>query len=394
LSSEDAGRDRTAWMRLGLDPGPEPFPIPRATERVHSNVRIALRDGVELVGDLYAPFGDGPFPAILERTPYGAQRCAERGRMYARLGYLFLAVDVRGRYRSAGEFEPLVHEAADGVDVIAWIAAHDLCAGRVGTVGGSYSGTIQLLTAAERPPALAAMVVEVAPGDPFDNVPFQGGAWDVGDVDWLLSLTGRTDESDWLLPFEEEEDEEEDDDEDADRDPDPRDELEEEVDRVRRRLTLDALRQRPFRDLDLRLGVRCPTFREWLGHWRRDEYWDRLSVLPRCHEIDVPVLHVGGIWDGNGRGAPSFYRALREHAASEAAREEQRLLVGPWTHDLEAPYVEDLPAASRLMIERGALRDPVNDEVAWFERHLRGVRPSAPAGGGAGVPSPARRRRR
>lgn len=369
------------WMERGLDPGPEPFPLPAPTERVHTGVRVVVRDGCELVGDLYVPAGTPPFPAVLERTPYGAQRCARTGRRYARLGYLFLALDVRGRYRSAGAFVPLESEADDGHDAIRWLASHALCNGRVGTRGESYGGTIQLLAASTRPPGLAAMVVGVAPGDPFDDVPFQGGACDVGDVNWVLSLAGRTDESDHLLPFEDEErDVEDDPEEDTDDDgPDPRAEIEEFADATSRRLTLDALRARPFRELDLRLGARSDVFRTWLDHWRADAFWERQSVLPRVASIDVPVLHVSGVWDGNGRGAVTFFRALRERAASPAAREHQRLLIGPWDHDLDEPPPGDLPEHAARDVARGALRDPMNDEVAWFERHLRGVELPAPA---------------
>ena len=59
----------------GRDVGARPYPIPPADEKVHSNQRIPLPDGIELCADLYVPQSSGPFPAVIEITPYGAQRC-------------------------------------------------------------------------------------------------------------------------------------------------------------------------------------------------------------------------------------------------------------------------------------------------------------------------------
>ena len=36
---------------------------------VEKNVKVAMRDGVELATDVYRPQGAEPLPAILQRTP-------------------------------------------------------------------------------------------------------------------------------------------------------------------------------------------------------------------------------------------------------------------------------------------------------------------------------------
>ena len=41
------------------------------------NIRVPMRDGVRLRADVYLPEGEGPFPALLERTPYGKEDTAE-----------------------------------------------------------------------------------------------------------------------------------------------------------------------------------------------------------------------------------------------------------------------------------------------------------------------------
>ena len=37
---------------------------------VQSNVAVPMRDGVTLYADIYRPEEPGPFPVLLQRTPY------------------------------------------------------------------------------------------------------------------------------------------------------------------------------------------------------------------------------------------------------------------------------------------------------------------------------------
>ncbi len=89
------------------------------------------------------------------RTPYGrgGERASARTDVFARAGYVAVWVDVRGRGDSQGTFEPYRNDGADGVDVIAWVAAQEWCDGKVATWGGSYPGRIQWLTALHQPRA-------------------------------------------------------------------------------------------------------------------------------------------------------------------------------------------------------------------------------------------------
>ena len=216
---------------LESDPGPSPRPAGRSEPGRETDLVIRAADGVELRADLYVPLGRGRFPAVVERTPYGAHRLEGLGRTYAARGYLFLAVDVRGRRRSGGHFDPLADEEADGAAVLEWIGRHPRCNGKVGTRGHSYCGQNQLLAALPGSPFLKAMVVGVVPADPFHNVPFQGGAYDLADLFWLLSTTGPMGEDQSEVDDEEEEDLE--------------------------RRTDEALESRPFGEVDVRLGQKA-----------------------------------------------------------------------------------------------------------------------------------------
>src|SRR5437764_797557 len=56
---------------------------------VEKNVRVPMRDGVNLAADLYLPARNGQvatgrFPAIMERTPYDKEGKVQEGRYFAR----------------------------------------------------------------------------------------------------------------------------------------------------------------------------------------------------------------------------------------------------------------------------------------------------------------------
>jgi hypothetical protein len=101
---------------------------------VERDVLIPARDGMELAADVYRPAGDGPFPVLLERTPYDksapsrSERTAavaeprsraEVAQYFVHSGYAVAYQDCRGRYKSAGRFTKYLSEAEDGYDTLA-----------------------------------------------------------------------------------------------------------------------------------------------------------------------------------------------------------------------------------------------------------------------------------
>ena len=98
---------------------------------------IPMRDSVKLGAILYRPLREGKFPAIVYRTPYGADdydSLAQLPLKAAKKGYAVLLVDVRGRFRSEGEFEAYRNEKKDGYDVIEWVAQQPYCTGKGGHI--------------------------------------------------------------------------------------------------------------------------------------------------------------------------------------------------------------------------------------------------------------------
>ncbi|MGH8848778.1 MAG: CocE/NonD family hydrolase, partial [Polaromonas sp.] len=142
---------------------------------VKTTLMVAMRDGVRLATDVYLPTGGGPFPVLLERTPYGRNEPTRRERTvrelqplirgelaarFARHGYAVVVQDCRGRFDSEGRFTKYLGEASDGADTLAWLMRRSWCNGRIGTYGLSYAAHTQTALATQRPPGLAAMFLE------------------------------------------------------------------------------------------------------------------------------------------------------------------------------------------------------------------------------------------
>src|SRR5262249_36868678 len=107
-------------------------------------VFVPMRDGVKLATDLYFPKGAlKDLPVVLERSPYNKKMDAERGAYWSARGYVFATQDVRGRFRSEGQFEPFLREGPDGYDTIEWLASQPWSSGKVGMIGPSYDALVQ-----------------------------------------------------------------------------------------------------------------------------------------------------------------------------------------------------------------------------------------------------------
>ena len=135
-------------------------------------VKIPMRDGVHLNATVYKPAEmKEPLPVIFTMTPYIADSYHDRAMYFARHGYVFALVDVRGRGNSVGPFDPFANDARDGHDAVEWLASQPWCDGKVAMWGGSYGGFNQWATLKEAPPNLAT-IVPAAAAHPGIDSPF------------------------------------------------------------------------------------------------------------------------------------------------------------------------------------------------------------------------------
>ena len=249
--------------------------------------------------------------------------------VFARAGYAFVNVDVRGRGDSDGHFDPYRNDGPDGADVIAWAAAQDWCTGDVASYGASYGGRIQWLTALEQPPALRAMVCLVTPSDPFVEAP-TGVPWPMH-ISWHRLTDGRmpqyTDDVDWMAVY----------------------------------------RHRPLLTMDEAAGFVSPNWRADLQHQTLDDWWEPVRYQHRIGEIDLPVLHVSGWYDDEQIGTPANFAAM-----TAAGRAGQRLLMGPWGHRVNSSRtIGDVDFGPEALIDLdGAI-------LSFLDEHVRGPAPRA-----------------
>jgi putative CocE/NonD family hydrolase len=307
------------------------------------NVGVEARDGVRLSVDLYLPRGDRPLAAILALTPYDNGELRADARWFVEHGYAYVAADQRGRYDSAGVYDPFDgRHKDDGYDLVEWIAAQPWCTGKVGMTGGSALGWTQWWTASAAPPHLAAILPLVAPGDPFENVPYQHGVLVGGWFpDWAAMMTGGSAHvigpggyAGWGANRE-----------------------------VQHRHT-------PYSDINAARGIAGGgSYREWLLRHRSDDpYWEAISYEgeERFGRIGVPSLGVGGWFDVVLPGTPLNYSGMRRFGSTPEARR-PLMIIGPWTHGINQRVVGGVDFGPDAVIDLDGLT------LRWFDHHLRGA---------------------
>ena len=324
-----------------------------------------MRDGVELATEVYLPAGEGPFPVILQRTPYnrrspsaGSDCDAAAGRYFAERGYVLLNQDTRGRYRSGGEFDAMRQEPADGYDAVEWAAAQPWSNGKVGMIGGSYVGLTQWQAAGETPPHLAAIAPHYSSSDYHKGWTYQGGAFDL----WFAqSWTAQTLAPDTLQRR-------------LEADGMPLEQVLQEVEAFvaegHEKLRDDWLWQLPLKDFAVfrRNGNIAAYYDEWLARPGYDDYWAGLDLETKYPRIQVPALITGGWYDIFQEGTIRNFMGMREEGGSDAARTGTRLIMRALCHacpgDTTAGAI-DFGPDNALDLNAAWAR--------WFEYWLKGI---------------------
>ena len=119
------------------------------------------------MSDIYRPRRSGKTPTILVRIPFSStfkNRLAADvvGTFWASRGYTVVIQGTRGRYKSGGEFYPLLHERQDGQETLTWLAVQPWFDGRLGMWGGSAFGHTQWVIADQEAPGPTALIIQIA----------------------------------------------------------------------------------------------------------------------------------------------------------------------------------------------------------------------------------------
>lgn len=328
LAAQKAKHEIQAYKRL-----PSATPDRAEPGRTMSDLMIPMRDGVRLATDVYLPAGDGPFPTILTRMPYGKAEpycyMPVIAAYWVRKGYAAVVQDVRGKWASEGHFEPNLNrnEVPDGYDTIDWIAGQDWSNGKVALWGESYFGFTSYCAAASGHPALAC----IAPGDiSLDRygATFRYGCLQLNTVGtWAMSMTDQTYQDLSRLDY----------------------------------------WHLPLAEMANAAGASSSYFDSLIANPVPSPFWEERSVLAGYENIRIPVLHWGG-WYDNYLG-PTIVDWRRMDANNQAAAN-QHLFIGPWDHEGTADrchHVGLLPVADGTSAARW------DTYCAFFDRYLMGL---------------------
>ena len=166
----------------------EPLPGQRPTVLLATGYRRAFYKGEQ-------SFNAPKYQKYIEHLPVGALVTAYEQRPMCKqvihYGYNVVCMDFRGTGASFGtDAGGAWRNAADVAQVVDWIAAQTWASDKVGMIGGSWEGVVQLMAAAFQPKHLACIVPQIPPS--IANGIFDGGLFISGfAADWSAMRKGQ-----------------------------------------------------------------------------------------------------------------------------------------------------------------------------------------------------------
>jgi putative CocE/NonD family hydrolase len=301
-------------------------------------VLIPMRDGVKLFTSIYEPKAKAEkYPIMLNRTPYtvapyGKDKNGNEqfktslgpNDIFAREGYTFVYQDVRGRWKSEGEFMDVrpdiantkpteIDESTDTYDTVAWLLKNiPNNNGRVGIYGISYPGFYTSAGIIDSHPAIKAASPQAPVSDWFHGDDMHhNGALFLAQNYAFFSNFGQprptpTDNGDYLKKFN-------------------RRDTQDGYDYFKQ---IGGLKETAD-SYEKGLGLRIKFWDEMMQHPNYDQYWKDRNILPKLKNIKAAVMTVGGWYDNE-----DLYGALKtyEHIERQNPGIYNVLVVGPWFH--------------------------------------------------------------
>jgi predicted acyl esterase len=178
---------------------------------IEKDVKIPLRDGTILYGDIFRPDFAEKCPAIMNISVYQKDKVwippadleekanphlnweTVNPEWWCPRGYACVRVDSRGTGKSPGKSDPSSYqESLDFYDAIEWVAKLPWCSGNIGTLGISYHASSQWRVANLQPPSLKCIMPWEGRADQYRDQAYHGGIFSLGFIgNWWLTHTAH-----------------------------------------------------------------------------------------------------------------------------------------------------------------------------------------------------------
>ncbi len=347
----------------GIEPGQRRLNGPQTTGREYRNlsqpthamaqdddVAVPMRDGINLLVDVYRPTEPGRYPVLVAASPYPRQiqnlgapaGFIEAGAsdFFVPRGYVHVIANCRGTSGSGGTFGFFDgQERRDMHDLVEWAARQSWSDGNVGMIGISYFAGTQMEAAVERPAHLKAIMPIAGTFDLFESATHHGlmSSGFVTPFLFMIGMTSGHTNKLWRSKL---------------------------IDAMRALLLTPGVHKKfehangeaAIAGLKVLLKLHHEP-RPWDDLWRaiaaehplRDEWWEDRNLLPLLNRVEVPV-YLGCDWQNVPLHLPhtfTAYERLTNSKHVQVAMMGEHGLAWPW----ESLHIEAL---------------------AWFDHWLKG----------------------
>ncbi|NGM83521.1 CocE/NonD family hydrolase [Paenibacillus sp. 7124] len=320
------------------------------------NVPVEMRDGIVLRANIYRPYGDGTWPVLLTRTPYGKDNVPYIFNDIPRAvktGYVVIIQDTRGRFASEGDWDPILSankETSDSQDTINWAAKLPYSNGQVGMFGISYYAFTQWAGMIQNPTFLKVAAPALSWSDPFDGLMYRGGAFELGLLSyWQLGM--YLDTLSRLYPDEQER-------------AIASKQLISDIDQLK-----TEIKGLPLKNFALFARNKvAPSILELFERGMDQDYVDALSLKGKYDKFIVPTLNIAGWYDIFLQGTIENFLQMRNKGGSPEARQ-SKLVIGPWQHLDHSHQAGEINFG---LAAHSAFVDLVGLQLRWFDHFLKG----------------------
>ncbi len=331
---------------------------------VDFDVPAKMRDGTILRSNVYRPAGDGKWPVLLTRLPYGKDFLLGSvildPAQAARRGYVVIVQDTRGRFASGGAWEPMRNEALDGFDTVEWASKLHYSNGQVGMYGISYFGFTQWAAMTQQPEAVKAAIPVMTWEDPLNGITFRGGAMELGaSAGWHLSTMALNE----IMRQHQ-----------GDSDPHALGaaiyQLVKDIDT----LGTEGYSSLPLREFaPLRRNDVAPAFFEVFEYPMDPAHYEPMTILGKHEKVTAPTFNIGGWYDIFLKDTIENFTIMRQHGSTPEARQ-SKLFIGPWTHGGFSNPIGELNFGFGSSVAFLDLQiDLLSLQLRWFDHFLKGI---------------------